>query len=388
MKIRYYGHVGVPTGFGVAAAEMCMALLAAGHELEISTDGKACHPKYLPLARCFRNEVDLGTPDVVVVHTLPLDCAKFLAERRIRELYPDALCVAYTTWEGASKVPADVDTAFRAFDHLWVPSTVTRRACLVPPETLRPILVVPHPFDEALWTPEPPALPPRSPYRFYYVGAWTARKNVEGVIRAYLRTFQASEDVELVLQSSAAGPSVAEVAILATGLADGPLPCIRFSNRRMTDEEIWTLHRECHCFVTATRGEAWNLPAFDALLARRHVIAPAGMGHGDFLRDTSASLFRGHLVPAFGDVQLVDAPDAPPGHAVAHYLATQGLTVRCDWCEPDLIEMGIHMRRAYEDHLDAPDPGNTLWVTYDPRERFGRRAVGRYITQILEGARQ
>jgi glycosyltransferase involved in cell wall biosynthesis len=383
MKIRYYGHVGVPTGFGVAAAEMCMAILGAGHDLEISTDGTACHPRYLPLARCFRDEPALSTPDAVIVHTLPLDCAMFLQKRQIRERYPDALCVACTTWEGASKVPTKVAASFAAFDRVWVPSSVTARSCMISESD--PVQVVPHPFEEATWDPFP-SPPPRQPYRFYYIGAWTARKNVAGLIRAYLRTFDADDDVELVIQSAGAGPSVGEVAILSTGLADGPVPTIRFSNRRMTDEEIWALHRECHCFVTATRGEAWNLPAFDAMLAQRHVIAPSGMGHVDFLRDTSARFYGVHPVPAFGDVQLVDAPDAPPGHAAAHYVATQGMTARSDWYEPDLIELGIHMKRAYAAHGGGggDDP---LWVGYDPRVRYGRVAVGRLITQILEGAR-
>jgi hypothetical protein len=220
------------------------------------------------------------------------------------------------------------------------------------------------------------------------VGAWSARKNVDGLILAYLRTFRAHEGVELIIQSAGAGDSAVEVAALSTGLVGmerGDMPTIRFSNRRMSYEEILGLHRESHCFVTATRGEAWNIPAFDAMLAGRHIIAPAGLGSDDFLGETSASLYGSRLSPAFGDVRLVgplsdvDAQKIPAGHAVAHYLATQGLTARSEWRDPDLIELGQRMRQAFE-------VTDTLYVPFDPRDRYGRVAVGRRITQILEGA--
>ncbi len=386
MKIRYYGHVGVPTGYGDAAAEMCMAIAGAGHDLEISTDGDNCHRRFLPLVRCFKNEAALTPPDVVVVHSLPLDCAKILSSRHIREQYPKALCVAYTTWEGASWVPESLVVAFSMFDQIWVPSFQNKATICHPRLDGIPVEVVPHAFDESRWAEaasrSPPA-PPARPYRFYYIGAWTARKNVDGLIRAYLRAFRAGEEVELILQSAGAGDSALEVSALSTGLVgegSAPtMPTIRFSNRRMSHEEIMALHRESHCFVTATRGEAWNLPAFDAMLAGRHIIAPKGQGSDDFLEGTSATLYGSRLAPAFGDVLLVDAPNVPAGHAVAHYVATQGLTARCEWRDPDLVDLALRMRGAF-------GVTDTLWVPYDPRERYGRAAVGQRITQILKGA--
>ncbi len=381
MLIRYYGHVGLPTGYGDAAAEMCMAILGAGHSLEISTDGNQCHRRFLPLATCLRDEGELSEPDVVIVHTLPLDCPKVLAAQAIRDKYPRARTVAYTTWEGASFVPVEFD-ALKVFDQSWVPSRATYRAW---PKVAHPhVVVVPHPFEgqhreHRPWSDDwPGRSEPDRPYRFYYVGAWTARKNVDGLIRAYCRTFYAEDQVELVIQSAGAGESACVVAQLSTGLADGPMPVIRFSNQRMSHEEIWALHHESDCFVTATRGEAWNLPAFDAMLAGKHIIAPAGLGHDDFLKESSACLYGSHLTPAFGDVRLVDAPDAPAGHAVAHYLATQGLTARSEWRDPDLIELGRMMRDAFTHRVQG------LRTGYDPVARFGRAAVGAHITEILE----
>jgi glycosyltransferase involved in cell wall biosynthesis len=383
MLIRYYGHVGLPSGYGDAASEMCMAILGAGFDLEISTDGEQCHQRYMPLARCFRNEAELRDPDVVIVHTLPLDCAEILAKNRVRQKTPEALCVAYTTWEGASVIPREVAEALSAFDHVWVPSTGTAHLIepAYSPGAVR-VVVVPHPFDGTRWTASREDLRRSTleqPYRFYYVGAWSSRKNVDGVIRAYMRAFSVHHRVELLIQSAQAAPSACQVAQFATGIEDHK-PVIRFSNQWLSHDDLGALHQTSHCFVTASRGEAWNLPAFDAMLARNHIIAPAGLGSDDFLAGTSAELYGSRLSPAVGDVRLVAARDAPPGHAVAQYWGAQGLTVRSDWRDPDLADLSDKMKAAYRQQM------TNLRIDYDPVERFGRVAVGRRIAEILQGA--
>lgn len=384
MLVRYYGHVGLPTGYGDAAAEMCMAILSAGLDLEISTDGDACHKRFLPLAKSFKNEHELSPPDAVIVHTLPLDCEKILIDK-VGDRFPKAMTVAYTTWEGASLIPPEMARSLSVFGHVWVPSSATARCMTNPAGSLGVVgcAVVPHPFDESLWTDEGLIASYNGgpgPYRFYYIGAWTARKNVDGIIRAYLRAFTADDDVELVIQSHSAPESACHVAQLSSGLGDKPMPTIRFSNRRMSHDEIAVLHREANCFVTASRGEAWNLPAFDALLARRHVIAPGGMGSDEFLKGTSADLYGSRIAPAHGEVRLVDAPDVPAGYGVAHYVGHQGLSVRSDWRDPDICELADMMASAYAARLSH------LQVKYDPCLRFGRVAVGRRIADLLQGA--
>ena len=38
-------------------------------------------------------------------------------------------------------------------------------------------------------------------------------------------------------------------------------------DRYIDDQALFALHAKSDCFVSASRGEAWNLPAFDAMLA-------------------------------------------------------------------------------------------------------------------------
>jgi glycosyltransferase involved in cell wall biosynthesis len=386
MLVRYYGHVGVPSGYGDAANELCMAMLSAGMDLEIQTDGTQLHKRFLPLATCVRAIDDLSpNPDVVIIHTLPLDCLKVL--KHVRESLEggsrargrDPLYVAYTTWEGVGYAGPIFGVA-EEFDRLWVPSNSNAAAFseCSSASLIRGIPdVVPHAYDPDEL--EGKVVPCRRDmrYAFLYSGAWSMRKNVEGVIRAYLRAFTASDAVVLKLNCSDAAPDACRIAQVATGLTLEQMPTVEFSNTRVSDDEIWAMHASTDCFVTASRGEAWNLPAFKAMLAGQHVIAPSGQGSDDFLRGTSAYLYESRVVPASGEVRL---DNITAEGATARYWGCQGLTVREDWMEPDIASLSLLMRRAWAQHVIRLD------IHYDPAARFGREVVGKYVRDLLEGA--
>jgi glycosyltransferase involved in cell wall biosynthesis len=432
MLVRYYGHVGAASGYGQAANETCMAIREAGIDLEISTDGKQLRHPHLPLSSCIRNEADLTpNPDAIIVHTLPLDCIKLL---RKADMATCARLIAYTTWEGTAPISHAVQVALSGFTDVWVPSSVTaswfaaadRTATVVPhayytamggrsdrpcsrcgdfhvidrfnvgdrvssphgdgvvtewSQYAGPVHVV-IALDDGVRAVVPPCLLRTlgrdTIYRFYYIGAWVSRKNVDGVIRAYLRSFAPTDKVELVIQAAGAGDSACDVARIATGLGIEDMPPVRFSNQRLSDEQIRSLHRQCNCFVTATHGEAWSLPAFDAMLAGNHIIAPRDMGSDHFLMDTSADRYGGVRVPAGGEVWLASDPMAPAGHVSAVYLGTHGLTVRSEWIDPDISMLGKLMRRAYVENKI------NLRVNYSPAALFGRQAVGARIKSLLE----
>ena len=383
MLVRYYGHVGQPSGYGHAANETCMAILAAGLELEIQTDGKELHKRYLPLAPCIKATDDLNpAPDVVIVHTLPLDCDAIAVRHGLHGSVNSFRLIAYTTWEGCPPVSHEIINALAGFDEVWVPSRHNREAFRAARAHWKASTeVVPHAHDADAW-PRPDQgvrlfaasdlVTPTPPYTFYYVGAWNLRKNVEGVIRAYARTFVPSEPVRLIIQSAGAPQHAGQLALMATGLQPEEWPTFNFSNERLLDVDIDGLHAGADCFVTASRGEAWNLPAFDAMLHGNHVIASFGEGSDDFLADTSADLIESTRVPACGEVRMT----AAPGGARAQYVGCQGLTVRSTWLEPDIIQLGEAMREAFERRA-------TLVREYDPATKFGRQAVGALIKNLL-----
>jgi glycosyltransferase involved in cell wall biosynthesis len=333
-----------------------------------------------------RSVTATSAADVVIVHTLPADCARVL---ELAKVQCDHL-VAYTTWEALSAPSKDIADALAPFHQVWVPSWRTAEAIdpvLVPrdPRDHGAVRVVPHAFCEetlpARRADHPHNTVPLEDrkFRFYYIGGWNGRKNPTGVIRAWAHAFRPDDEVELTLHCPGTPRDTLVGALAATGLAIKEMAPISWSPIAITDAEVLDIHRRGDCFVSASRGEAWNLPAFDAMLAGRHIICPAGQGSDEFLEDTSACRYAGQPAPAFADVHVGKSSTAEGGEGIAiRRVVAQGLTSRAVWIEPDLIALSQAMD-------DAHTLGTrTLTCNYDPVERFGYRAVGAILNTHLE----
>lgn len=368
MRIRYYGHLQQETGYGRAALDLASALSRAGHQIDVRTIG--------PRPEAWAPPAELaggpGVVDAVIVHTLPGDCHRVLELEGLRRGTGPKL-VAYTTWEALSAPPHLVGALIAGFDQVWVPSWATAAAFKADELGGESVHVLPHCFDESFY--RPLAAWNGFVYRFYWIGAWTARKNPSGLIRAFSRIFGPADPVGLVLHSPGCSPSSFAQALAETGLDQADLPLISLSNRSLSSDEIAQLHVEADCFVTAARGEAWNLPAFDAMLAGRHVISQRGLGSDDFLQHTTAELVNGWEAPAMVDVVASRADDAS---ITVKTVGAQGLTSRSCWLEPDLWALSEAMRWAVQRRT------RTIDLAYDPVERFGYAAVAKLALDMLE----
>ena len=392
MRVRFYGHIGRLSGYGRAAADLCMSLLATGRiDLEISPidtghiapqEAALALERYLPLRACLRHDHELQRPDVVILHTLPLDMPRMQTlamQAHATTLASDIPWIAYTTWEGAGLAPIDVRTALYNFEQIWSPSAASAQSFGGNPEGDL-ARVIPHAFDpselDERRNPEPEdRLRAARPFRFYYSGAWNSRKNVAGLLRAWAMAFNAGDDVALAIHSSNATREQFAVALHQTGLTVPDLAPVRLIHDRTSYAEYLALHRLADCFVTATRGEAWNLPAFDAMLAGRRVIHPHYMGSDDYLSETDADCYGGMAVPATVDVQITERTEQGLKMAV---VGAQGLSSRSAWMEPDLCALATLMRRAYEERLSFMD------VNYDPATYYSYVAVGNKALSALE----
>lgn len=412
MRIRYYCHAGQETGYGRAATELALALLEAGvdltiHPLNPNFSSFSSGPQQR-LAEHVRDLVDTfdaasGPCDACLVHTMPLDCEKVLKQYSATTGAPT---IAYTTWEGIT-VPSTVEVALGDFDDVWVPSEATREAFLneveppispfVLPHTFRPYERVRHQGEHL-----------DGPFTFYYVGAWTARKNVHGLIRTFAHAFEPTEPVQLLLHSPGVSREQLIAAMVQTGFEQREMPKIVLSNRTLSEQELWSMHEAMDCFVTATRGESWNLPAFEAMLAGRHIVAPGCMGHDDFLFEdprafvenreieiyTSAVRVSSYEAPAMVDViaeQTMSAGGMFTGRTQPTGIAyrvqgAQGLTSKTLWRDPSLPALASAMRDAFENHR------SDLTLNYSPAERFGhepvaQRALARIRSVLQKGSK-
>lgn len=399
LKIRYYGPVGQVTGYGLAASDLCMALSRHPEidlqivplQAEASVSGR-----FLPLASRLRrhDDPDLNpTPDACIVHTLPKDCRRVLQFAKLsppRGRSRDQILVAQTTWEAQGQAPVIGD--LMDFDQIWSPSRASLASLysaeLESAGNMPVRRLVPHCFDEAAWqervSQRTGHLRDESRFCFYYIGATSSRKNLQGLLRAWAFAFSESA-TNVMLRVVAHANDAARAAFLAqTGLKVSEMAPIEWKHL-LSEDEIQDLHWNTgDCFVTASRGEAWNLPAFDAMLAGRHVLSPWGLGSDDFLKDTTAELYNASSAPAYVDIAVnPPGPNAPPGSVDLRVMGAQGMTSRCLWREPDLVDLGRRMQSV------AVSRTRSLHLKYNPPERYGYEAVANLVKDTLtQGATQ
>lgn len=365
MLVRYYGHVGQPTGYGRAATEMCMALLAAGVRLEVrpltAPGVPGVHLANVPpaLAPCLRRDAELSLePDACIVHTIPMDCERVM---QIVEddvgLHPgprgaaprDARWIAYTTWESTAR-PVELRASLQVFDQVWHPCHANIDAV----HGRQPAKVMPHAYDPT--TPRSDLPEGITAFVFYYIGdIGSPRKNAAMLVRAFQTAFGDATRNDVRMTLHAAGATGDHIRALlpnphdARPFGDGMIVAqggIMITTNRATDAVIRDVHAYKQCYVTASRGEAWNLPAFDAMLAGRHVITPIMHGSDDYLDNTSSSLVSSTRGPI--------------------------------WREPNEGELADLMRRVFEERRSR------LEVGYDPAERYGHLPVGMLAKSYLE----
>jgi glycosyltransferase involved in cell wall biosynthesis len=365
MRIRYYGRMGERTGFARAAEHYVSALHKAGAAMEERSLATGA----------FTGDFVEREVDAVIVHALPLDCPRIL-ERLTIEGNP--ALIAYTTWEALTMNESISDALCDAFDEVWTPSEASRKAMLGKAQ-LDKVHVIPHCLPTGDFLRElHPKRNPEGRFRFYWIGAWNARKNPGGLIRAFAHEFTRADDVELYLHSHGTPVEAIVAELAATGLSREEMPPIVLNNDYLDDATMKNLHARGDCFVTAARGEAWNLPCFEALVQRKLIVSTENLGSDDYLVDTSARRVNARRAPAWN---TLSRSISAAGQVGAVVLGAQGLTARDLWLEPDLVMLGRAMRNTYGDWITGQ---RETRIHYDLNGRYGYAAVAKKILTRLE----
>lgn len=174
-------------------------------------------------------------------------------------------------------------------------------------------------------TPSP--LPTLSPFIFYTIYqdlGYAERKRAQTLVNAFTRAFPVEKDVRLVLKQ---GPSCAPLAVF-----DSRVTVI---NHLL--EDISSLHRENHVFISACGAEGWGYPHLDAIAHGRPVICPAFGGPTEFLDSTCAWLLPVEMIQApqgfyggQGQIGKINVDDLAYAMRYAYYN------------KPDVMEKGVN----------------------------------------------
>lgn len=277
-KVLYIGNVTEPTGYGEAVRQMCLAMDSVGIDLVIRP--LFLSGKNIPISPRLGELInkDDRNPDIVIQHTLPHfmeyngKCGKNIG-----------LFASETNRFDNSVWPEKLNL----MDEVWAISSTQELACKTSGVT-KPVFVVPHPcniakYQKAYNKLDFPQL--NNKFVFYWMGEFNQRKNLGAALKAFHIEFDPDEEVELMIKTSIPGKSPDETAKIVNEyikeIKQG-LKLYRNLNTykketlitaSMKEEDLMRLHKTGDAFLCTSHGEAFCLPAADALGMGKPVIA-------------------------------------------------------------------------------------------------------------------
>jgi len=207
--------------------------------------------------------------------------------------------IVYSVWE-RDRIDPGIARHLSRVKQCWVPCRQNAQLLTDAGVPADRVHVVPHPYtddDQIHLLTRRPADRHQGWRRFYSIGRWEPRKGFVQLIEAFLRAFDANDKVSLTIKYSGGGwPGyLSPMQALAAALLDAPVgngwtlqkaaERVTLIDGRLARSQIVGLHLENNIYVSASHGEAWGLPAFDAKLAGNRLVYVGFGGVCDFAAD-------------------------------------------------------------------------------------------------------
>jgi len=255
--------------------------------------------------------------------------------------YPDKTNANYTMFE-ATRVPASWVEANKKHDILILPTESSKRAWVasgMPEHRIRlcPLGVNPEVFTGHAQPLELKGVSPeKHRVRFLNVSAESPRKNLLGLLEAWVRATSPSDDAVLIVKLGCyEAESIARFERnikewsprLPKRLTDAAP--VKFVLDLFPDSDMPRFFAAATHYISMSHGEGWDQAMMEAAASGLKLIAPAHSGYLAYLDSSIASLIRTREIPV--------AYEGDP--------ATADLFQGANWWEPDL-EHAIELIRA------------------------------------------
>lgn len=251
------------------------------------------------------------------------------------ERVPGLASVIFTMFEGP-RIPSAWRRQCEQSDFIIVPTESSRMAWAAlgyPEDRLRicPLGVDPEEFATSIVAPT--LVDPRGRrvssyrYRFLNISDFIPRKNIDGLLRVWLRSTNRTDDAVLILKlGTGNNPAFgAELGNLvrqtesAVGKRMADAAPVVLINQLLSDADMTGLIRTATHYWSLSHGEGWDLPLSKAGAMGVSLIAPRHSAYVDYLDDRVARLIPAAVSPA--RLPYSDQP-FPPFHGL-------------DWWNPD-----------------------------------------------------
>ncbi len=324
--------------------------------------------------------------DTVLIHTVP----EYYAQWIDHEKSMGRRVLGYTVWE-LERLPDHWPAILNRLDGVIVPCRWNREVFARSGVTV-PIHVAPHlsQFEDmpAATDADRAALKSRvsrkvdwqDRFIFYTVGFWSHRKAQYLTLEAYLKAFNGSDKVVMVIKTNTQdvtrwhrdwrhyfrlnnpSPKISVRKLTARFPKRAPVALI--ADDSLTDGEMLALHEMGGCFVSLTRAEGWGLGAFEAARLGNPVVMTGYGGQLDFLDPELARLVDFAMVRA-------NEPMWPENYRESDR-----------WADPSINHAARHMREVFEQQQLALARARIL--SEKIKSEFSRQQVLKSLLKALE----
>jgi len=201
----------------------------------------------------------------------------------------DCYNIGYTMFE-ASSIPKLWVACCNDMDEIWVPTSSNKTTFEMCGVTV-PIHVIPYGVDHNIFY---PMKKKHSKFIFLAIGTYIDRKGWDVLFSAFTTAYNNNPKVQLICKFDTSNHySLSETKVLKD------VENIIVIDEKINDEDIIELYRTANCFVLPTRGEAFCLPALEAITCGIPVIITENSGYGDFLNNKNSWFIKSKgLYPA------------------------------------------------------------------------------------------
>jgi len=269
MKVLYIGHYKEDSGWSRAAINNILALDAAGVNVVCRDIKLTDKPFTLP-----NRILELEKKDVVGVshciqnvlphHFMSVGCFK----KNVAYHFSESIATTKNLWH----------LHLEMADEVWV--TNTELGNHVRRVLSNPVKVIHQAVDTSVYSKKYKRIDfglSEHDFKFYFIGDLNDRKNLKSILRCYYRSFNANDSTLLIIKVKKHGVTDQGLESYCRKLCDdiqkemriyadlNKYAAVKFITSNTDDDFIYSLHQHCDCFVGASHGEAWSLPAFDAM---------------------------------------------------------------------------------------------------------------------------
>jgi len=359
--------------WSTAAKHYLHALERTG--LEVASQPIYMNKHYQPDGAIWQTEKQLpNKPKIVIQNVIP-DYFEYMPGYNIGIIFTETKNLARNPW--IYKI--------NLLDELWV-NTESEKEVLEQGGVNIKISVIPIPIDtdylegnldniDSLNIPEL-----IDEFVFYFIGDYVDRNNIDTIIQAYNQEFTCHDNVKLVIKTSIPG-QVAETAqqTIVNALKRVKQNMRIFLNPKLypneiiitqplTNDQTLSLHKTCHCFVTASRGESFSIPTIYAAYMNKRIICTDGI-------HTHSAL--PHKADYVSSIEVPVYTESPPIKTL--------YTSRETWMEPSLLDLRRAMREAYNNPREQSHSLDTQASEY-VINNFSYQAIADKIKENLSWA--